>query len=118
MHHNLNKQNAERETDILRMRATPIGQKRTLPIYKKPWPVVMNNYFAPYRDLCMETVEPIGEGSSATVSEANHSLDKGRPSPHTVNIGGQLNKPQKNTRKNNEQGIILLENYIRNLNQN
>jgi hypothetical protein len=63
------------------MRAAPSIQKRTPPIYQNPWPMVTNNYFAPLRDLHVETVELSGEGSFTTVSETNHSLDKGRPPP-------------------------------------
>lgn len=86
----MNKQNAERETDFLMMRATPSRQKRTPPIYQKSWPVVTNNYFAPFRVLRMETVELSGEGSSTTMSETNHSLDKGRPPPTILTSEGNL----------------------------
>jgi hypothetical protein len=41
--------------------------------------VATNNFFAPFRDLYMENVEPGSKGNSTKTPETNESLGRGMP---------------------------------------
>jgi hypothetical protein len=56
--------------------------------------VVRRNFFMPLKAVPMDGAEPSSEGSSST-SEANESLDKGRPTPIVLTSEANLLSVQK-----------------------